>query len=171
VIRTASYTLISNTDGTATLSINPTELFDAAALQSDLAQYGITAKVTAGSFCSSDPAPAGFSQVVSLPSGLPGPPTSASPTITFNPSAIPAGAELSFGDFQLTPSQQQADVALINANSYTCTSTPPSGSSDVLQVSWWQKPGSGSTIALGTEGGGDGSPPQSPASPSHPSGN
>ena len=57
-IRTASFTLVSNSNGTATLSISPKELLDPAALQSDLAQYGIPAKVTAGSLCTSDPAPA-----------------------------------------------------------------------------------------------------------------
>ena len=62
-IRTASFTLASNANGTATLTINPKELLDPAALQSDLAQDGIPAKVTSGSFCSSDPHPAGFSQV------------------------------------------------------------------------------------------------------------
>ena len=58
-IRTVSFTLVSNSDGTATLTINPKELLDPAALQNDLAHYGIPAKVTSGSFCSSDPAPAG----------------------------------------------------------------------------------------------------------------
>ena len=56
-IRTAAFTLAGNANGTATLTINPQELLDPAALQSDLAQYGIAAKVTSGSFCSSDPAP------------------------------------------------------------------------------------------------------------------
>ena len=71
-IRTAAFTLVSNANGTATLTINPKELLDPAALQSDLAQYGIPAKVTSGSLCSSDPAPAGFSQVVSSKlAGLP----------------------------------------------------------------------------------------------------
>ena len=59
-IRTASFTLVSNPNGTAALTISPKELLDPAALQSDLAQYGIPAKVTTGSFCSSDPAPAAF---------------------------------------------------------------------------------------------------------------
>ena len=70
-IRTAAFTLAGNANGTATLTINPQELLDPAALQSDLAQYGIAAKVTSGSFCSSDPAPAGFSQVVSAHPGGP----------------------------------------------------------------------------------------------------
>jgi hypothetical protein len=47
------------------------------------------------------------------------------PTITFNPAAMPAGTELSFGVFQLRPGEQQTDFVLINTSSYTCASTPP----------------------------------------------
>ena len=129
-IRTASFTLASNANGTATLTINPKELLDPAALQSDLAQDGIPAKVTSGSFCSSDPHPAGFSQVVSVnwpPDASPQ--NGIHPTITIDPSAMPAGAELSVGYFQLSSGpaagEQQADVALIDTSSNTCTSTPP----------------------------------------------
>jgi hypothetical protein len=127
-IRTVGFTLVSNANGTATLTISPKELLDPAALQSDLAQYGIPAKVTTGSLCSSDPAPAGFSQVVSsYPAGpytaTPQPVTH--PTITIDPSALPAGTELSVGDFQLSSGEQQADFMLIDTNSYTCSSTPP----------------------------------------------
>ena len=127
-IRTTSFTLVSNSDGTATLTINPKELLDPAALQSDLAQYGIPAKVTSGSFCSSDPAPAGFSQVVPgqpAGSGTGTPQPVVQPTITIDPSAMPAGAELSIGYFQLSSGEQQANVVLIDTSSYTCTSTPP----------------------------------------------
>jgi hypothetical protein len=127
-IRTASFTLVSNSDGTATLTINPKELLDPAALQSDLAQYGIPARVTSGSFCSSDPAPAGFSQVVPgqpAGSGTGTPQSGVQPTITIDPAAMPAGAELSVGYFRLSSREQQADVVLIDTSSYTCTSTPP----------------------------------------------
>jgi len=127
-IRTVSFTLVSNSDGTATLTINPKELLDPAALQNDLAHYGIPAKVTSGSFCSSDPAPAGFSQVVPgrpAGSGTGTPQTGGQPTITIDPSAMPAGAELSIGYFQLSSGEQQANVVLIDTSSYTCTSTPP----------------------------------------------
>jgi hypothetical protein len=131
-IRTAAFTLVSNSNGTATLTINPKELLDPAALQSDLARYGIPAKVTTGSFCSSDPAPAGFSQVVSSHSAGPftaTPQNGVHPTITINPAAMPAGTELSIGNFQLSSGeyagQQQADFVLIDTSSYTCSSTPP----------------------------------------------
>ena len=104
-IRTAAFTIVSNPNGTATLTINPKELLDPAALQSDLAHYGIPAKVTSGSLCSSDPAPAGFSQVVSGQPAGPStvtPQSGVQPTITIDPSAMPAGTELSIGDFQLS---------------------------------------------------------------------
>jgi hypothetical protein len=138
-IQTAAFTLASNPNGTATLTINPKELLDPAALQSDLAQYGIPAKVTAGSFCSSDPAPPGFPQVVSFqPAGeftvTPG--SGVHPTITIDPAAIPAGAELSFGDFQLPTGQQQVSYVLIDTSAYTCTTTPPgpAGPADGSQI-------------------------------------
>jgi hypothetical protein len=130
-IRTASFTLMSNSNGTATLTISPTELLDAAALQGDLAQYGIPAKVTTGSLCTSDPAPAGFSEVVT---GLPGPSTATptpvgQPTLTIDPAAIPAGTELSIGIFQFSSGElsgeQLADALLINTSSYACSTTSP----------------------------------------------
>ena len=127
-IRTASFTLVSNSNGTATLSISPKELLEPAALQADLAQYGIPAKVTAGSLCTSDHAPAGFGQVVSSnPAGqsTATPQPGLNPTMTIDPAAMPAGTELSVGSFQLSSGEQQADFVLIDTSSYTCSSTPP----------------------------------------------
>ena len=127
-IRTAAFTLVKNHNGTDTLTINPNELLDPATLQSDLASYDIPARVTSGSFCSSDPAPAGFSQVATVsPSGetTATPQPGVEPTITFDPSAMPAGTELSFGYFQLSSGEQQANVALIDTSAFTCSSTPP----------------------------------------------
>ena len=113
-------------DGMDTLTLNPTELLEPTALQNDFQQYGIPAVVTTGSLCTSDPAP-GRGQAVTAtgPGTGEGTPSGDQPTITMNPSAIPAGTELSVGDFQLSSSQQQADFVLINTNSYTCSNTPP----------------------------------------------
>ena len=131
-VRTAAFTLVSNSDGTATLTLKPGELLEPATLQSDLVRYGVPAKVTTGSMCSSDPAPAGFSQVVSSQPAGPftaTPQNGIHPTITIDPSAMPAGTELSVGNFQLSSGQysgeQQADVVLIDTSSYTCSSTAP----------------------------------------------
>jgi hypothetical protein len=147
-IRTAAFTLVSNANGTATLTIHPKELLDPATLQSDLAQYGIPAKVTSGSFCSSDPHPAGFSQVVSMQPAGPGtstPQAGVQPTITIDPSAMPAGAELSVGYFQLSSGEdageQQADVVLIDTSSNTCTSTPPDPNSPPAGYGEWDSMG------------------------------
>ena len=128
-IRTAAFTITRNANGSATLTINPRVLFDPGALQGDLAQYGIPAKVTAASFCSSDPAPSGFSQVVTFSPAFQGDggPQQAqvhNPAVTINPAAMPAGTELSVGVFHGSDGDDTA-LALIAANSSTCTSTAP----------------------------------------------
>jgi hypothetical protein len=152
-IQTTAFTLVKNANGTATLTINAGVLFQPGTLQSDLEQDGIPAKVTVGSLCSSDPVPAGTLQVVSVqkpkhrgPGNLPhvaqqatqgtgqeqsqhsGQPAvsggGTTQTITINPAAIPAGTELSFGNFQLT-NGEQTYFTLIDTGSYTCTSTAP----------------------------------------------
>jgi hypothetical protein len=126
-IRTAAFTITRNANGTATLTINPRVLFDPSTLQSDLAQYGIPAKVTTASFCSSDPAPSGFSQAVTFSpaiQGDSGPQQVHNPTVTINPATMPAGTELSVGAFHVTHGYDTA-LALVTTNSYTCTSTAP----------------------------------------------
>jgi hypothetical protein len=121
-IRTAAFTLVSNADGTDTLTVNQNVLLEPGTLQSDLAQDGIPAMVTAGRFCSSDPAPAGFRKVMSF-LGTPAHPGPVR-AVTIDPAAMPAGTELSFGNFQLTD-YEQTSLALIDTGSYTCTSTAP----------------------------------------------
>jgi hypothetical protein len=121
-IRTAAYTLVSNANGTATLTIrNLNVLLEPGTLQSDLARDGIRAMVTVGSFCSSDPPPASIRKVMSflgIQAHL-GP-------IVINPAAMPAGTELSFGYFRRADGVQTS-LALINMRSYTCTTDPPPG--------------------------------------------
>ena len=123
-IRAAAFILVSHSDGTATLIINPLVLLDPGTLQSDLDQDGIPAIVTVGSFCSSDPQPAGLSDVVSSEPAPSGSGPVADPTITIDPAAMPTGTELSFGNFQAAGSQQTS-LTLVSTGSYTCTSTPP----------------------------------------------
>lgn len=135
-IRTTAFTLVKHANGTVTLTINPGVLLEPGTLQSDLQQDGIPAKVTTGSFCSSDPAPAGFNQVVNaVVPGLKGTPMTVNPTLTINPAAMPARTELSFGYFQLSSGQETA-AGLIDTSSYTCTrtapTTPPPGASALV---------------------------------------
>lgn len=141
-IRTAAFTLVSDANDRATLTMNPTLLFDPATLETDLAKDGIPAMVTIGSFCTSDPTPDGYSQVVSV-STLPQvdlPPGNKSDvsspnaqesnaivpdrTVTINPAAMPEGAELSIGIFQLS-SGEAVYSTLVDASSFTCSDTPP----------------------------------------------
>jgi hypothetical protein len=112
----AAETADEQANGTATLTIHPGVVLDSGTLQNDLRQYGIAAIVTTGSFCSSDPTPPGFSQVVT---GQKQP-----RTLTINPAAMPAGTELSFGNFRVSAGPETA-IQLIDTSSYTCTSTAP----------------------------------------------
>jgi hypothetical protein len=129
-IRTAAFTLVSNANGTATLTINANVIFEPGTLQRDLAHDGIPAMVTVGSFCSSDPAPADIWRVVS-PAQIP---RNEPPKLIINPAAMPAGTELSFGNFQLADGERTF-LALLDTGSYTCTSSaatsPPPGSESV----------------------------------------
>jgi hypothetical protein len=122
-VRTTAFTLTMNANGTATLTINLNVVLEPGILQGDLRQDGIPALVTAGSFCSSDPGPAGISQVMSLTG------QKSQRTFTISPAAMPAGTELSFGYFQLANAGdtgypgQETLIELIDIGSYTCTST------------------------------------------------
>ena len=120
IIQTAAFTLVRHANGTATLTINNNVLFDPATLQSDLAHDGIQAKVTSGSFCSTHPIPAGISQVITVPAAQPG----NGPVVQINPTAMPTGTELSFGNFDLANSGRTF-IGLINPDSYGCSSTAP----------------------------------------------
>lgn len=133
-IRTAAFTLAEHANGTATLTLSPHVLLDPRVLQRDLRQDGIPAVVTVGNFCSSHPIPAGFTQVVSGPSGpTPAGPSASLPTYTISPAAMPAGTELSFDNFlvpnppgyQSRPLRIQTVMELIDTNSYTCTRALP----------------------------------------------
>jgi hypothetical protein len=75
-----------------------------------------------GSFCSSDPPPAGIKKVIKF-AGSPGNPGN---DMVINPAAMPAGTELSFGYFRRADGVQTS-LALIDMRSYTCTTEPPPG--------------------------------------------
>ncbi len=146
-IRTAAFTLAEHANGTATLTLTAPVLLDPSALQRALRQDGIPAIVTVGSFCSSHPIPAGFTQVVSGPSSPPPGYTINAPAYTINPAAMPAGTELSFDTFQVPnppgyanrPLRVTTVLELIETNSYTCTRAlpepwpPPNGEGAFVQ--------------------------------------
>jgi hypothetical protein len=129
-IRTTAFTLVKHADGTVTVASNLNVFAEPGILQRALRRDGIPALVTTGSFCSSDPSPAGINQVMAGPKH--------SDSVTINPAAMPPGTELSFGYFRVANGGETA-MALIDTNSYTCTSAvpapgaPPRGSNAVFE--------------------------------------
>jgi hypothetical protein len=128
-IRTAAFTLAENANGTATLTLSQDQVFNPTALQQALQQDGIPALVETGSYCSSNPSPPGWRDVLSLqlPDGTTVGPDGAVPSdavTVINPAAMPAGAELFFGYFNNSTALMSG---LLYTNSYTCSSTPPTG--------------------------------------------
>jgi hypothetical protein len=132
-IRTAAFTLARNANGTASLTLNQDQVFDPAALQQALSRDGIPALVQTGIYCSSTPAPPSDGVLsLQLPDGspvgksTPGHPVPVPPdaVTVIDPSAMPAGTELSF-----TYSNHDRDLngGLIYTAAHTCSSTPPSG--------------------------------------------
>ncbi len=115
-VELASFTLVSNADGTATLTLVKGVPLDADGLRQKLADAGIPAIVNVGRTCDSHPQPTGLDQVVSPQRRADG-----SVILTITPSAMPAGAELSIGVF---PTVRTWSLATIGAP-LTCDTTVP----------------------------------------------
>lgn len=134
-IRTAAFTLISNPNGTDTLTLTGGQMFDPAVLQRALAQHDIPALVKTDTWCSSSPAapdPASigvlaFSSPVKSSQG--GPPAlgyreqgpiGSHIVAVINAAAMPSGTELFFDYYNngLSPS-------LIYTHSHTCVDGEP----------------------------------------------
>jgi hypothetical protein len=113
----AAFTISSGPAGASTVTLhnNSSTRLDPAALRQALAQRGITAKVTVGSWCDTTTEPAGLRQAVTV-----GHDPSGDPTLTIHPGAIPAGGEVSIGYFS-----DRTVLALIRTNSpLTCATNP-----------------------------------------------
>jgi hypothetical protein len=142
-IRTAAFILTSNGNGTDTLTLTMSQVFDPAVFQRALAQHGIPAIVkTDDTFCASSPAPldpvSSGVLTAQLPFKLarkgmarvaPGEPKSgdlgkllADTKTVINPAAIPAGTELFFS---YSPTGHALYFALIYKSHYTCSYGQP----------------------------------------------
>lgn len=134
----AAFSLVSNKDGTATLTVPARQvLTDPAALGRALAAHGVPALVTEGRFCTSNPAvgtldgivtqspSSTHAQVRTAPNGDPVAPQPGAVAIkmVINPAAIPPGTELSLGYFD--GQLREAALALISRTHYTCSSVQP----------------------------------------------
>jgi hypothetical protein len=129
-----TFTLAQNANGTDTLTLSQSQLFDPSALQQALARDGIPALVKIGTYCSSYPAPPRPSSIgvisVRQPDGTPAAksspgdqnPVLAGAVTVINPAKMPAGTELFFDYIH-----HGLVGSLIYTNSYTCTSGFPHG--------------------------------------------
>jgi hypothetical protein len=131
-IRTAAFTLTSNANGTDTLTLSHSQMFDPAALQQALVQHGIPSLVKTGTTCASNPAapdPYSIGVLSNRPRVKPAAPYSpalsrrVAHTVTvINPAAMPSGTELFFGYFN---SDHALFFDLIYTSSYTCSNGQP----------------------------------------------
>jgi hypothetical protein len=112
------FTLVSNHNGTATLTLTKGQLPDPSVLRQQLAQAGVPAVVNVGSRCDSQGGdPPGLDQVITSQRL-----TNGDVILVIDPAAMPEGSELAIGFF--TDSQTWN---LVTAGApLTCTSTPPS---------------------------------------------
>jgi hypothetical protein len=92
----AAFTVTSGPGGATSLTLRKGGQWqvNAAALREALAEHGIAALVTVGKSCDSNPEPAGLDQVITS-SGQ----TDGNVDVTFDPKALPPGAEISIGLF------------------------------------------------------------------------
>ena len=113
-VKLAAFSVTSGPGGSTTLTIYKGDGLDPSALRADLAQHGIPALVTVGTFCRSTPeASASLGQVVH-PSTLAG-----GSAMVIDGQAMPSGTRLSIGYFQ-----GHVRMALIeDGASLSCSST------------------------------------------------
>jgi len=125
-VRLAAFTVTNGPGDSTTLILRKGALPDPAALRQALAQHGIPALVTVGSFCRTNPiAPVPFGQVVQ-PSTL----ADGSDAIVINGQAMPSGSELSIGEFPGT-----VRMSLIEEHApLSCFSAPGQPGQPVIHI-------------------------------------
>jgi len=91
-----AFTVTSGANGSTALTLRKGAQYrlDPEALRQALAQHGIPAVVNVGTMCDTNPEPSGLDQAISSRRLADG-----SVFTTFNPSAMPAGSEISIGYF------------------------------------------------------------------------
>ena len=125
-VRLAAFTVTSGPGDSTTLVLRKDTPLDPSALRQALAQHGIPALVTVGSFCRTNPlAPVPFGQVVQ-PTTL----ADGSDAIVINGQAMPSGAELSIAVFP-----QTVRMVLIEKGApFSCFSTPGQPGQPVIHI-------------------------------------
>jgi hypothetical protein len=129
-IHLAAFSVVTDADGSTTLTLNSGQVVNPNAVRQALAAHGIPALVTANEFCrtADQPAP-GVGAVVRLGSGQGGMVGSrhGGTGIVIYGSKIPSGVELSIG-YRQNSQDREISFSLIQAGApLSCTSIPDSG--------------------------------------------
>jgi hypothetical protein len=132
-VRLAAFTVTNGPGDSTTLILRRDGALDPSALRQALAQHGIPAMVTVGSFCRTNPlAPVPFGQVVQ-PTTL----ADGSDAIVINGQAMPSGAELSIAIFP-----QTVRMVLIEQGApLSCFSTPGQPGQPAIHITGTPTPG------------------------------
>jgi hypothetical protein len=123
-VQLAAFSVVSNPNGTVTLTLRPNMPLDPGAIQHALAQHGIPALVRTGSYCYSQPAPANNGAVHTYPKLRGYPPGQIPPTtrLVINRSDLAPGTEIGFGFLQHNRMFVQN---ILYDHTHTCTTSPP----------------------------------------------
>jgi hypothetical protein len=116
----AAFTLVSNPNGTATLTLTKGQALDPETLRQALEHAGVPALVKVGTFCHSQGQPTGLDRVLSSQRRADG-----TVVIVITPSAMPKGAELSIGykPKSVPGTKDRARFTLVTAGApLTCSS-------------------------------------------------
>jgi hypothetical protein len=123
-VHLADFTVDTNPGGTVTVTLSDAQILDPNALRQALAQAGIPAMVTPGSFCFS-PVPDRTALFQAVTFNQPGPGEASDVVIT--PSKLPAGSTLAIGYVQpLADEPGKPYFDLLSAGApVTCSTNPP----------------------------------------------
>jgi hypothetical protein len=121
-VHLADFSVDTNPGGTVTVTLSQAQILDPDALRQALAQAGVPAKITIGSFCY-NPVPDRDALFQAVAMRQPGPDEAADVVIT--PSKLPAGSTLAIGYVQGgAPAKAHFDLLTAGAP-VTCSTSPP----------------------------------------------
>ena len=128
-VHLADFSVDTNPGGTVTVTLSQAQILDPDALRQALAEAGVPAKITIGSFCY-NPVPDRDALFQAVVLHQPGPGEGSDVVIT--PSKLPAGSTLAIGYVQAA-APAKAHFELLTAGApVTCSSSPPPVSSEPI---------------------------------------
>jgi hypothetical protein len=122
-VHLADFSVDTNSNGTVTLALSEAQILDPGALRQALAQAGIPARVTVGSFCYNPVVPNRDALSQAFTMERPGPDEAA--VVVINPSKLPVGSTLAVG-YVMNGAVGKPHFELLTAGApVTCSTNPP----------------------------------------------